>query len=216
MKNYRHQTIVLLFLFLGTALYSQEYNKLWQQHTSGIPVAYANVDADPNIEILSVRGSKFYIYDGVNGTLEFQITSYVGIYSVAAVDLNNDGVAEVIISAEKTSGWDILEVYSYGSLGMDESGTELFGFEPLNFPNPFSENTTIRYEVIPDNARVLIKIYDQLGKEIKSIDEGMKSNGRHEYLWDGKNNSGEEIKPGPYYYNIEIGGEPISSKMIKL
>jgi len=40
-----------------------------------------------------------------------------------------------------------------------------------NFPNPFNPVTTIKFS-IPKSANVTIKIYDPLGKEIETLEDG--------------------------------------------
>lgn len=221
MKNFIILTFsVLSLVFMYTQMHAQSFDQVWQQHDGGMPTAFANVDLDPNIEILVVDSwnDTFSIYDGVSGSRDFHIPSstFENIYAAFAVDVNNDGVSEVLLSVEKTPGWDIVVLYSYGSLNVDEDGGEEYGFKPINYPNPFNERTTIRYKVEQENARVLIKIYDQQGKEVQSIDEGNVKKGTHELVWDGNDSNGNRIQSGPYFYNIKIGEEFISNTMIKM
>ena len=48
-----------------------------------------------------------------------------------------------------------------------------------NYPNPFNPITTIKYQ-IPEDGLVALKLFDVLGKEIKSIVNGHQEAGKHE------------------------------------
>ncbi|GAB1443179.1 hypothetical protein MASR2M39_20180 [Ignavibacteriales bacterium] len=83
-----------------------------------------------------------------------------------------------------------------------------------NYPNPFSIDspsgkfsTAIRFE-IPKTTRLLGKVYDLLGKEIKTLVDGEFSAGKHQI-----NFSIEGISSGVYIFRLEGGG---SSKAIKM
>jgi hypothetical protein len=82
-----------------------------------------------------------------------------------------------------------------------------------NYPNPFSSETEIQYK-INKQASVSIKIYDVLGQEVKVINKGLQTNGVYEARWDGRNNYGDKVCPGIYFYQLYTGAEAIVKKMI--
>ena len=88
-----------------------------------------------------------------------------------------------------------------------------------NFPNPFNPSTTIRIG-IPEsgkNQRVSLKIYDVLGKEVKTLlAEGRLQPGYHKFTWDGTNYSGNPVSSGIYFYQLRAGRKSIMHKMILL
>ncbi len=69
-----------------------------------------------------------------------------------------------------------------------------------NYPNPFNSSTTISWEM-PLTDEVIIKLYDLLGREIKTIVKGKFEAGNHKY----KLEMGENISAGIYFYQINIG-----------
>ena len=73
-----------------------------------------------------------------------------------------------------------------------------------NYPNPFNPTTTIEYS-LPRAGYVKIMIYDVLGKEIKSLFEGYKDVGNYKLVWDGKDNSGNQVASGLYFYQMLAG-----------
>lgn len=77
-----------------------------------------------------------------------------------------------------------------------------------NYPNPFNPSTTIGYE-LPEKSYVTIKIYDVLGKEVKSLVEGIESAGVHEVLFDAS-----DLSSGIYLYKMKVGELEFSRSMI--
>lgn len=84
-----------------------------------------------------------------------------------------------------------------------------------NYPNPFNATTRIDF-VLAQNARVVLKIYNVLGQVIKTLIDDNFSDGTHSIIWDGKNDSGEEIGSGVYVYRIQIDRDVESGKMLLL
>jgi hypothetical protein len=79
-----------------------------------------------------------------------------------------------------------------------------------NFPNPFNPSTIIRYQV-PEEQRIIIKIYDALGKEIETLTDEIKHPGYYEVIWNGKNQAS-----GIYFYRLISEGCTITKKMLLL
>lgn len=74
-----------------------------------------------------------------------------------------------------------------------------------NFPNPFNPTTTIYYQ-LPADSRVTLKIYDILGREVKTLVEEQKSAGYYNVMWDATNSSGNKVSSGAYVYRIIATG----------
>jgi hypothetical protein len=86
----------------------------------------------------------------------------------------------------------------------------------FNYPNPFLEQTTIRFKV-PLSSRVNIKIYDLLGQEVMTLVDANYEAGEYEITWNGRNSDGIRLSSGIYFYvyrhNYEIKA---IEKMVKL
>ncbi len=72
-----------------------------------------------------------------------------------------------------------------------------------NYPNPFNPSTTISY-VLPYQSLVEIIIYDIMGREIRSYIIPFQSAGYNSLVWDGRNNFGNTVTSGVYFYKISI------------
>jgi len=82
-----------------------------------------------------------------------------------------------------------------------------------NFPNPFNPSTIIRYDV-PRSSHVTIRVYDMLGHVVKTLVQGEVEAGTHSVEWDGRNQRGERVSSGVYFYRIEAGSFTKTMKMI--
>lgn len=82
-----------------------------------------------------------------------------------------------------------------------------------NYPNPFSTKTTIPYD-LNKQSDVQVTIYDILGRVIRKFNVGWQSVGTHNILWDGRNNFGQTVATGVYFYRLYANGESQVKKMI--
>lgn len=84
-----------------------------------------------------------------------------------------------------------------------------------NYPNPFNPSTIISYS-IPNVSFVYLKIYDMLGREVKTLVNSEQNIGIHSVQWNGDNNYGNKVSSGIYLYKIEAGNFIMAKKMILL
>jgi photosystem II stability/assembly factor-like uncharacterized protein len=79
-----------------------------------------------------------------------------------------------------------------------------------NYPNPFNPSTTIRYSVAK-NGLVLLKIYDMLGREVKTLVNEEQAAGKYSVVFDGL-----RIASGVYFYTLCAGDFTSTKKFILL
>ena len=87
-----------------------------------------------------------------------------------------------------------------------------------NYPNPFNPETWIPYQ-LSKSAKVSLTIYNVKGEMVRQLALGHKSAGN--YLsrsraihWDGKNQSGEKVATGVYFYRFTAGDFSATRKML--
>jgi hypothetical protein len=84
-----------------------------------------------------------------------------------------------------------------------------------NYPNPFNPETYIDFN-LPDEAEVSLRIYNVRGQLVKTLVQEIMSPGTHTMRWDGKNNSGERVSSGVYFYRLTLDEKSIIKKMVLL
>lgn len=117
------------------------------------------------------------------------------------------------------SGFNIfrttLQVPILSSIIQEKPGAP-FSFEvKQNFPNPFNPVTKINYEIKEQN-HVILNIYDIAGRWIKNLHTGIQSAGFFSVTWDGRNENGELVGTGAYFYQLKVGDYYETKKMILL
>ena len=71
-----------------------------------------------------------------------------------------------------------------------------------NYPNPFNPSTSIEYQ-LPATSAVTVKVFDVLGRELRSLVNSEQKAGFYRVVWDGRNSFGEIMASNVYYYRIE-------------
>jgi hypothetical protein len=78
-----------------------------------------------------------------------------------------------------------------------------------NYPNPFNPETWIPFK-LSSTADVTVRIYNVKGQLVRTLNLGDKAAGtyvnrRKAAYWDGKNEHGEAVASGVYFYSIQAG-----------
>jgi hypothetical protein len=89
-----------------------------------------------------------------------------------------------------------------------------------NYPNPFNPETWIPYELATD-AKTSIEIYTPMGQLVRTLDLGFQKRGRYlrrekAAYWDGRNEMGERVASGVYFYVLKAGSFAATRKMVIL
>ena len=132
----------------------------------------------------------------IDATGRYTAGDDAGLFTVTAAD-----------SATGLSGTAIVNIFS-GVDTEDEADlpTEfaLYG----NYPNPFNPQTTIRFDVKAP-ARVVLTLYDVLGRKQATLLEKDYAPGRYEVRFDGRG-----WPSGVYFYAVEMGDFRAVKKML--
>ena len=89
-----------------------------------------------------------------------------------------------------------------------------------NYPNPFHLETWIPYHLRED-AFITLTIYDRGGRVVRTLDVGHRIAGIYTSrfkaaYWDGRNELGERIASGTYFYHLSAGDSSITRRMVIL
>ena len=82
-----------------------------------------------------------------------------------------------------------------------------------NYPNPFNPETEIRYD-IPEQTNVTIRIFNSMGRTIRTIVNKNQQAGSYIIRWDGKDEMGIPVSSGIYFYQMTTNQYNQIMKMI--
>ena len=200
---------------LDTSNNKKKY-KIWRATSTGMSVVPTNYTLHNIVEIESGTAPSYIdttIYavgsgwPGIGNTTEYPVR-----YKIQAVDKYQD------TSVRSDFDMGIGLIPNVGcplcTEGPDNfiSDTEIPKEFKLysNYPNPFNPVTNIKFD-LPKDVQVSIKIYDMVGREVKTLVNEFKTAGRYSVTF-----SGSDFASGVYYYSIKAGEFEQVRKMILL
>jgi hypothetical protein len=88
-----------------------------------------------------------------------------------------------------------------------------------NYPNPFNPSTTIKFTLpsLYDEGSTLpttLKIYNVLGKVVRTLIDEPMAPGVHHKIWDGRDEEGNQVASGIYFYRLRAGALQDTKKMV--
>lgn len=111
----------------------------------------------------------------------------------------------------RNNHWQIWMSHVDIAMGLnDQSSSGLAGLE--NFPNPFSQSTTITYELASESYSSII-ITNMMGERIRILKEGREGQGKHSLTWDGKDSNGNHVAPGIYLCLMKVNDRFMQRKI---
>jgi serine protease AprX len=85
----------------------------------------------------------------------------------------------------------------------------------LAFPNPFTDSLTLVVEESPTPRQVKIAVFTAAGELVCRFPEDYGED-IYQYVWDGKNENGEEVASGIYLLRIDVGSNSQIKKVAKV
>ena len=170
-------------------------------------------------------GAKYYIYSFTGGTdnNDFSQNVYINGYGPSTnqwgpfSELSNLPADSYPINNEikfKSPGRSVQMIMIEGGTNIvsvdDEANPEIPNTFNLyqNYPNPFNPSTLISYQ-LPASMYVTLKIFDILGREIKTLVNEQQNAGKHSVQFNASN-----LSSGVYFYRIEAGQNTDIKKLL--
>jgi hypothetical protein len=88
-------------------------------------------------------------------------------------------------------------------------------FNIINYPNPFNPSTKISF-TLETAKNIKIIIYDNLGRKVRKLSDSYFPSGSNTVTWDGRDEAGNNLPSGVYYYSLLTDKDSIVKKMILL
>jgi hypothetical protein len=143
-------------------------------------------------------------------------------YGATMYDLTQNNEYEILISMDhilyQQTGRFLTRIYRPDSLSsFTNRGLNLPESSRLkqNYPNPFNPTTSISFE-ISDYSIVSLKVYNILGKEIKTLLEKELSPGSYAISWEARDSNGELLPSGVYLIQLHSGNYTKTIKALLL
>ncbi|MFH2054126.1 MAG: right-handed parallel beta-helix repeat-containing protein [bacterium] len=73
-----------------------------------------------------------------------------------------------------------------------------------NYPNPFNPMTKISFS-LPESQSVRLMVYGVDGRLVKTLLSERRGAGQHEVVWMGRDDAGQQVASGVYFYRLDAG-----------
>jgi len=205
----------------GTNIYASIYGwvvygstntgKSWSSMSVGLTSYYNTCFA------VSTTNGGTNLFTGSWGNGVFMSTNYGNQWNAVNSGLSNTYIWTICISGRYlfagTSGYEIwrrpLSEMTTDVKDVHDAIPNRFGLNQ-NYPNPFNPSTTISFNV-PSKSFVLLKIFDELGREVSTLVSKELTTGQYAQLW---NASG--LPSGVYFYRLQAGSYTETKKLVLL
>jgi len=168
-------------------------------------------------------GNQYYNYSLTGGADNGDFSLFVSVNGVSATGTQwgpRETLATIPASAYPIDNAITVNVPGRSvQFMMVEAGTNLLfptsvaselksDFEVVNYPNPFTDITTIQFQT-SSNASVSLDVFDQTGKKVSTLINEVLPSGTHQAEFDGSLSPG-----GMYFYQLKVGKSSTTQKMI--
>ncbi len=176
-----------------------------------VDICGTGLDADSTIvgsEVINASAGNV----AAQGTWIKDSLNYISFYPDDTIQ-NNDNFTFTIHAVDSTGNTVDIEDNITAILTSlnDNNGSKIQKFKLMqNYPNPFNPVTKIKFS-INSSEYTKLKVYDTLGREVKTLVDRFLSPGYYEI-----NFNGNKLSSGVYFYKLSSGPNSIIKKMILL
>jgi len=197
-------------VFVSYSGCSLNYNDCWgntPDNYSGCSAGSNSVSADP--VFVDLNNGYYFLDQDISPCIN------AGSQTAFEAGLNNYTTSyELILDSDQV---DIgYHYHPDDSIQVSINDDLVFAVETLllsNYPNPFSQSTEIGYQ-LPVSGKVVLKVYNIQGQEVRTLVNEKQPAGKHSVIWDGTDNSGNAVVQGIYFCKLNIDNKPVSTKKI--
>jgi len=186
-----------------TSIYDNDY-------ITAMPLLRGYIKDDVAVSVSSIT---FKIDDVLTPGVIYDTTTYIFTYQVNIALTEGEHYFSIEAS-------DLAGNISSNEVYCKVSGTDLVVENVSNFPNPFNTTTKFAVMISKQTTEVKVEIYTFTGEPVRSLTLSSPGIGYNELEWDGKNEAGNAVARGVYFYNLTVkpsSGNPVNylKKMVK-
>lgn len=116
---------------------------------------------------------------------------------------------------------DVIRFKHYIAGGIEEGGETVIPLPRAvrlnqNIPNPFNPSTTISFDIpgtVGAKQTAVLTVYDLRGRRVRTLMDSKVDPGSYQIHWDGRNDRGESVSSGIYFYTLKAGDDRLVRKM---
>ncbi len=174
-------------------------------------IADIQLTTDANGQVLLGRcpfdddGTIEHTYGRANGVIIIRVehNNWIGYDFLEATAFN----MEYWAGNTQMAGYEIeVDLVEPTGLADGEDATLPDQFALLqNYPNPFNPETIISYR-LPVSSEIELSIYNLLGQKVRTLVSKRQPAGQYEINWDGRDERGEKVSGGIYFYRLSAYG----------
>jgi hypothetical protein len=177
-----------------------------------------NGDGVRDIVVATQQPGKIVVINGASGNSLFEYTFGTSINERGdrATTLSSiDGNASTEFIGGNREGRVICFSGGQNTVGVDlqPNGIPAEFTVMQNYPNPFNPSTTMEVH-LPAQANLSVKIFDVLGREVRSFEYENATPGVHKIVWDGTGKNGASVASGMYFFEARGGKNVAVRKML--
>lgn len=194
--------------YSGNILWSAYLNSSYTRGAAFL--SDVNGDRYQDIAVVTQQPAKLFVLNGTNGNVLFEYLFGAGISArgdqVAALR-SIDGDLSTEMVAGNREGRIVCFAGGQNTVVGVKAPTSTLPKDfsvSQNYPNPFNPSTTIEVR-LPVQSDFTVRIFDVLGREVRSFHQDRATAGVHKIIWDGKNHHGAAVSTGVYFYQVRMG-----------
>ena len=151
-------------------------------------------------------------YELVEGAdLPSEVTFFLGLANLPGTSMDPELLNVVCGYPEEDSP----VVVETNALSLDENLTIPTQFAlHQNYPNPFNPSTQISFDIPEGSELVSLNIYNILGKKVSTLLNNVVNPGKHKIEWNAKDNEGNPVASGIYFYELSSSSFTARKKML--
>ena len=151
-------------------------------------------------------------YELVEGAdLPSEVTFFLGLANLPGTSMDPE-LLNVVCGYPDEDSPVVVET---NALSLDENLTIPTQFAlHQNYPNPFNPSTQISFDIPEGSELVRLNIYNILGKKVSTLLNNVVSPGKHKIEWNAKDNEGNPVASGIYFYELSSSSFTARKKML--